>query len=400
MKETRIHVKSEGKYWDFAEPKKDSAFYNLWLASEQFLESCQSEKRPLVDFFDALSSKPFKLKQGFLEFWIPTYLFIKRDDFALYGDQGYIPEINESILYLFTRNVKEFYIKTFDVRGVKLNLYNRYRQFLQLKKEAKASNKSFIESIRPFLVLYKQLPEYTKKTNRLNPETLAIRKAIENSQDPEKVFFEDFPRALKTTVKQLSSSKEALENYIGNLQGVIRELRTSLDELIDRIELFLVKEALGDKKLKFPDYKVILQKRYHGLKEHQLLQKQRTLLMRINSPLDDRKSWIASITSAIIGKAIEHLSDEDEEILKDRLLFSIQEMDNLSEIDNQRKEEGEEIIKLDITTYNGLSKNIIRMPKGKQAEAKKQLLETKKSLGSDKRINVVVLTQLLKDRLK
>ena len=122
--------------------------------------------------------------------------------------------------------------------------------------------------------------------------------------------------------------------------------------------------------------------------------------MRINSPLDDRKSWIASITSAIIGKAIEHLSDEDEEILKDRLLFSIQEMDNLSEIDNQRKEEGEEIIKLDITTYNGLSKNIIRMPKGKQAKAKKQLLETKKSLGSDKRINVVVLTQLLKDQLK
>lgn len=400
LKETKIHQKSEGKYWDFAELRKDSAFYNLWQESEQFLESCQSEKRPLSSFFDTLSAKPFKLKQGFLEFWIPTYLFIKRDDFALYGDQGYVPEINESILYLFTRNAKEFYIKTFDVRGVKLNLYNRYRQFLQLKKEAKASNKSFIESIRPFLVLYKQLPEYTKRTNRLNPETLAIRRAIENSQDPEKVFFEDFPKALKTNVKQLSSSKEALENYIANLQGVIRELRTNLDELIDRIELFLVKEALGDKKLKFPDYKIILQDRYQALKEHQLLQKQRTFLMRINSPLDDRKSWITSITHAVVGKAIEHLTDEDEEILKDRLLFSIQEMDNLSEINNHQKEEGEEIVKLDITTHDGLSKNIIRLPKGKQAEARKQFLEIKKSLGIDKRINVVILTQLLKDQLK
>jgi hypothetical protein len=400
LKETQIHLKSEGKYWDFAELRKDSAFYNLWQASEQFLESCQSEKRPLSAFFDTLSAKPFKLKQGFLEFWIPTYLFIKRDDFALYGDHGYVPEINESILYLFTRNAKEFNIKTFDVRGVKLNLYNRYRQFLQLTKEAKASNKSFIESIRPFLVLYKQLPEYTKRTNRLNPETLAIRRAIENSQDPEKVFFEDFPKALKTNVKQLSSSKEALENYIANLQGVIRELRTSLDELIDRIELFLVKEALGDKKLKFPDYKVILQKRYQGLKEHQLLQKQRTFLMRINSPLDDRKSWITSVTHAVVGKGIEHLSDEDEEILKDRLLFSIQEMDNLSEISNEQKEEGEEVVKLDITSHDGLSKNIIRLPKGKQAETKKQFLETKKSLGSDKRINVIILTQLLKDQLK
>ncbi len=401
LKETKIHKRQDGKYWDFDEPQKNhSTLHNLWQASETFLESCQVERKPLTSFFDELSQRPLKLKQGFLEFWIPTYLFIKRDDFALFGDQGYVPEINESILYMFTRNAKEFYIKTFDVRGVKLNLYNRYRQFLQLKKEHKASNKSFIESIRPFLALYKQLPEYTKKTNRLNPETLAIRKAIENSQDPEKVFFEDFPRALKTSVKQLSSSKETLENYIANLQEVIRELRTALDDLVDRVEIFLVKEALGDKKLKFPDYKILLQKRYEGLKEHQLLSKQKTFLMRVNSPLTDRKSWIVSITHALLGKPIEQLKDEDEDILKDRLLFAIQEMDNLSEISILHKDEGEEIIKLDITTEEGLSRNIIRLPKGKQEEAKKRIKEIKKALGNDKRVNVAILTQLLKDQLK
>ena len=250
------------------------------------------------------------------------------------------------------------------------------------------------------MTLYKQLPEYTKRTNRLNPETLAIRKAIENSQDPEKVFFEDFPKALKTSIKELSSSKEALEVYIANLQEVIRELRTSLDELIDRIELFLTKEVLGDKKLNFPAYKILLQNRYTTLKEHQLLQRQKTLLMRINSPLDDRKSWITSITHAIVGKPIEHLKDEDEELLKDRILFAIQEMDNLCEIHAHHVDEGEEVVKLDITTYEGLTKNIIRLPKGKQTDAKKQLAAVKRSLGTDKRVNVVILTQLLKDQLK
>lgn len=400
LKETGIHKKQEGKAWDFEEPTGRSVFQELWQASEAFLASCESERKPLTNFFDELSQSPFKLKQGLLEFWIPTFLFIKRDDFALFGDQGYIPEINESILYLFTRSTKEFYIKTFDVRGVKLNLYNRYRQFLQLKKENKASNKSFIESIRPFIVLYKQLPEYTKKTNRLNPETLAIRKAIENSQDPEKVFFEDFPKALKTNVKQLSTSKDALESYIANLQGVIRELRTSLDDLIDRIELFIIKEALGNKKLRFPEYKDILQKRYKGLKEHQLLPKQKAFLMRVNSPLDDRKSWINSIVHALVNKPVEQLKDEDEEILKDRLLFAIEEMDNLSELSNQQKNEGEEIIKFDLTTEDGLTKNIIRLPKSKQTEAKKQIAEIKKILVTDKRVNISVLTQLLKDQLK
>lgn len=400
LRETKIHVKSDDGTWEFSEPSKRSAFYHLWQASEEFLTSCQVEKRPLTAFYEALSQKPFKLKQGFLEFWIPTYLFIKRDDYALFGDQGYMPEINEAILYLFTRNAKEFYIKTFDVRGVKLNLYNRYRQFLQLQKEPRASNKSFIESIRPFLVLYKQLPDYTKKTNRLSPETLAIRKAIENSQDPEKVFFEDFPKALKTDIKQLSTSKETLENYIANLQTAIRELRTALDELVERIEYFLTKEVLGDKKLKFPEYKTILQTRYSSLKEHQLLSKQRTFLMRINSPLDDRKSWVASITHAVLNKPIEQIKDEDEELLKDKLLFMVQEMDNLSEIQSQKREEGEQIIKLDLTTEEGLIKNFIRIPKSKKEEAKKLQTEIKKHLGKDKRVNIATLSELLKDQLK
>lgn len=399
LRETKLHIPNKTE-WDFVESATNSPFAELWTASEEFLESCKAERRPVGDFFDQLSKRPFKMKQGFLEFWIPTFLFIKRDDFALFGDQGYIPELNDTILYLLNRNTKEFTIKTFDVRGVKLNLYNRYREFLQLDKSKKVSNHSFIESIRPFLVLYKQLPEYSRKTSRLSPETLAIRKAIENSQDPEKVFFEDFPKALKTDIKHLSASKESLENYIANLQGAIRELRIAVDELSDRIELFIVSEIMGNKKIKFPAYKEILQSRYSGLKEHQLLAKQKSFLMRINSPLDDRKSWIASIVHAVIGKTLETLRDEEEEILKDRLLFMVQEMDNLSELSAQHQNDQEELIKLDLTTSEGLSKNIIRVPAGKKDEIRKQTLEIKKILGKDKRVNLAILSQLLKDLLK
>lgn len=400
LKEPMIHTRSDEGLWDFSEPKEGTAFHNLWKASEQFLESCRMERRPLTAFFDLLTERPFKLKQGFLEFWIPTFLFIKRDDFALYGDQGYIPEINESILYLFTRNAKEFHIKTFDVRGVKLNLYNRYRQFLQLRKETKASNRSFVESIRPFLVLYKQLPEYTKRTTRLSSETLAIRRAIENSQDPEKVFFEDFPKALRTSIKELSSSKEALEKYISNLHEALRELRSNLEELIDRIETFLVSEVLGDQRLKFPTYKILLQNRYKDVKEHRLLPKQKAFMMRINSPLDDRKSWIVSIAHALLGKPLDQIKDEEEDILKDRLLFAVQEMDNLCEIHNQDDHDQEEIVKLDITTSAGLFRNTVRLSKDKQTEANQKVVQLSKSLGTDKRMNIVILTQLLKDQLK
>lgn len=400
LRETNLHVKADAKTWDFVEPTKRSSFFELWQASEAFLESCKSEKRPLTDFFHALSQKPFKMKQGFLEFWIPTFLFIKRDDFALFGDKGYVPELNDSIIYLLTRNTSEFFIKTFDVRGVKLNLYNRYREFLQLSKAKSISNKSFIESIRPFLVLYKQLPEYARTTKRLSPETIAIRTAIENSQDPERVFFEDFPRALKTDIKKLSSSKDALEIYIANLQNAIRELRTCVDDLTDRIELYYTKEVLGNRKLKFPEYKEVLQKRYSHLKEHQLHAKEKTFLMRINSPLDDRKSWIASIIHAVAGKPLENLRDEDEEIAKDRLLFLVQELDSLSELAKEKHGEGEELIKLDLTTEAGLTKSVIRIPSEKKTEVKKLSQELKKLLSKDKRVNLASLSELMRELLK
>lgn len=400
LKETKIHVADGNGYWDFAENLKGSSFEKLWQASEDFLESCKNERRPVSAFFEVLAQRPFKLKQGFLEFWIPTFLFIKRDDFALFGDQGYVPELNDSILYLINRNTKEFSIKTFDVRGVKLNLYNRYRDFLQLSKEKKVSNKSFIESIKPFLVLYKQLPEYARTTMRLSPETISIRRAIEHSEDPERVFFEDFPKALKTDIKHLANSQEELEAYIANLQTAIRELRTCTGELTNRIEQFLVEEAIGNKKLKFPAYKNLLSERYADLKEHRLLPKQKSFLMRVNSPLDDRQSWITSVVHAVMNKNLEALRDEEEELLKDRLLHLIQEMDNLSEIAANQVDEKDEVVKVDITTSTGLSKNIVHIPSNKKGEIKKRVDEIKKLLEKDKRINLAILSELLKDQLK
>ncbi|MBI3235147.1 MAG: hypothetical protein HYZ42_14120 [Bacteroidetes bacterium] len=116
--------------------------------------------------------------------------------------------------------------------------------------------------------------------------------------------------------------------------------------------------------------------------------------------MDDRKSWIASIVHAVIGKTLETLRDEDEEILKDRLLFMVQEMDNLSELSTHHQNDQEELIKLDLTTSEGLSENIIRVPTGKKEEIRKQTLEIKKLLGKDKRVNLAILSQLLKDQLK
>src|SRR5690606_9115683 len=103
------------------EPHNENGFYDLWSASVAFLESAKLSKRNVSEFVEILSNKPFKLKQGFIDFWIPTFLFIKRDEYALFNESIYTPVINEDILERLAKVPDDFEVKSFALEGVKLD---------------------------------------------------------------------------------------------------------------------------------------------------------------------------------------------------------------------------------------------------------------------------------------
>lgn len=165
---------------------KHSSFNKLWKASDKFLESAKSEQKTISEFVEILSKRPFKLKQGLIDFWVPTFLFIRREDFAIFNEKGYIPTLSDENLELIAKYPQSYSIKTFAIEGVKLDIFNSYRAFLNQSKESKFDNNSFIETIKPFIVFYKQLPEYSKQTKRLSAAALKIRQAIATSKDQKK----------------------------------------------------------------------------------------------------------------------------------------------------------------------------------------------------------------------
>src|SRR5690606_20944416 len=106
---------------------KKSSFNELWKVSEKFIESAKSEQRSIDEFVSILSKRPLKLKQGFIDFWIPTFLFLRRDDFAMFNNDGYLPSLTDDNLELIAKNPEDYSIKTFDIEGVKLDIFNSYR---------------------------------------------------------------------------------------------------------------------------------------------------------------------------------------------------------------------------------------------------------------------------------
>jgi ribosomal protein S15P/S13E len=379
---------------------KQSSFSRLWKASEKFLESAKTEQKNLSEFAHILGKRPFKLKQGLIDFWIPTFLFLKRDDYALFKNGVYIPSLSEENMDLISKNPAEFSVKAFDVGGVKLDIFNSYRTFLSQSTELKFDNGSFIETIKPFISFYKDLPEYSRQTMRLSPAALKIRQAIVKSKDPEQTFFEAFPDALGVSVGLLQKDKSRLQSYTTLLQNAVRELRTSYDELVKRFEDFICTEFVG-KHVGFEEYKQHLLNRFSQLKKHLLLANQRTFVQRIDSALDDKKSWLNSIAQAAVGKTLTQFTDDDEILLYEKFKAMILELDSLttiSRVDIDEKNEDVIGVKID-TFFSAINPKIVRMPRSKLHEVEHLKSLLKKRLGNDKTANIAAVLNLLKELL-
>ena len=282
-----------------------------------------------------------------------------------------------------------------------MDIFNSYRIFLNQQEEEKLTGSNFIETIKPFLTFYRDLPDYAKNTVQLSKEARQIRDAIATSKDPEKTFFEDFPLALGFSFDDIQNSEPDLQRYILKLQGAIKELRTAYDGLVGRLEDFIQTDIIADPLL-FDEYKVQLQQRYKKLRRHLLLPAQKTFIQRLDSKLDDKKAWLNSIVQALIGTTLEKMKDEDEVLLYDRFKYMILSLDTLTKISKaDYKEDKEEIFDLQISSFvDGVNNQLIRLPKARQNEVTEIEDMLKLGLSKDRMLNIAALTNLLKDLIK
>ncbi|MBK8330506.1 MAG: hypothetical protein IPL09_13835 [Bacteroidetes bacterium] len=376
-----------------------NSFNYLWKESVDFLHSAKSNRRNISDLIDILSKEPFKLKKGLIEFWIPTFLFLTRDDFAIFQDDMFMATFTEEVLVLISKKPEGFSIKSFDIQGPKLDIFNCYRDYFGLEQKTKGSKSSFIETVKPFLTFYRDLPLYAKQTQRLTSNTLMLRDFIAKSKDPEKLLFQELPTAYG--YKETDFSKPAtITEYTNLIKSSIKELRSCYDDLVGRFESFLLDEYF-EEGLDFEIYQKKFQFRYKHLRRHLLMPNQKSFVQRIDSQIDDKKAWLNSLVFGVIGNTLEKITDEQEKVLYDNTKNLIAEIDSLNTLSKEDFDENtEKVFNLKIDTFNQHTKDkTIRIPQKKN----KQVIETeknvKKQLSNDKITDIAVLINLLNELL-
>lgn len=350
LKNTGLHTGS-----GFADVPSHDGIMSLWDASMRFLKSTVGKQRKVSELIKILSAQPFKLKQGFLDFWIPTFLFIKRQDFALYdANRGaYIPNVDMLFFELLQKHPADYAIKAFEVDGVRLDFFNQYRRFVNLGEEFDITTQSFIETIKPFLFFYKKLNDYTKQTRKFtHKSTMRFRDVLATAKDPEKAFFEDLPEALGFT-KRLKENAD-IEEYGNVIQKAVRELRACYAQLIDRLEIRLV-DGLELSSADYNEYIVEIRQRLSNVKLHLLTDKQKEFYHHVMAEYDNRTLWYQSVCYPILDHKLESLHDEEEDKLADDLVYLFRECEKYADISKKTIADNDVAYSFDMVSNTGAS---------------------------------------------
>jgi hypothetical protein len=402
LKQNGFHRAIDG-HWQLAEPTTES-FGAIWAIFIAFLHSAKQAKRSLQDLVEQLAVKPFKVKKGLVDFLLPLFLLVKKENYALYY-QGtrFIPELTIDTLELLIRKPADYSIKAFNIEGLRLEVFNHYRDLLSQATSDTLSSKSFIDTIVPFLTFYRDLPVFAQKTNKITKEAQRLREAITKATDPEKSFFEDFPQAIGYSMAELNKESEKLNVYFDELRHAIKEIQLSYDALLERYESYITTEVLGlRKEMTFEAWREKLQQRFKQVKAHVMAPHLKTFLQRINSPLDDKKAWLSSVAQVLLGKSLEQIQDHEEEVLHRKFKDWVEELDNYTDIVKEVNETDlNHAFKIQLTNIGtGTQSRVVKVNKSKfdQVVKKQELMAA--SLTDDKNLNIFILTRMLEEQLK
>ncbi|MDM1508312.1 hypothetical protein HX082_02745 [Myroides odoratimimus] len=355
FKDTNIHrLDSDLGYYQYYAPQEiqgndatNKKFTTLWQECESFLTSATNSRRNLAELYDVLSEAPYKLKKGVRDIWIPAFLIIKKEDYALFHEQsGFIPYIDEEILELVHKNPSKFSIKHYKIEGLKLNLLESYKDLIQVNNNDNLGAKSsFLTVFASFLRFYNSLNEFSKKTKNISNKAIAFRESIDNAKDPEDALFNLFPQALGFTSIDFEKDEEKLEAYIFHIQDAIKQLRGAYDELLNRIETKLKLSFSCEEE--FPAYRDVILNRLKGVKV-ELLEKQSAIFYRrLTSGITERDSWLKSVADVALNKDISRMIDNEESILLSNLEKYSSNI--LSVVDlHQFEEENKEMVSINI----------------------------------------------------
>ena len=232
-------------------------------------------------------------------------------EIALYDEGTYSPKLTFEHLERMVRRPDLFTFQRFRIEGMRATLFNEYSKALFTETRISLTVLGIAKPLTQFVL---GLDDYTQKTRRLSPTTLQVRQAFFLSKSPEKLLFDELPKACGFDAdSDLSGFSETLVNCL-------RELKNAYTELLSYMQSALC-GCLG-----FPDgpsldeLRALLPGRYRGLDEYTVdVKGLKSFIRRITDQYSAGDEWFNGILAFLGQKPAAKWTDQDQDTAEYRL---------------------------------------------------------------------------------
>lgn len=224
-----LHRQLETGEFKFGPPPDDDPL-NLrpvWTAIEDWVFAGSPQQRSVAELFAELSGPPYGLTEGVLPVLLCAFMLANRHETTFYREGTLLPTPGVADWEVLLRRPELFAVVGIRVVGPRAAIVNRLAQGLDTEP-------TVLPVVRELIRRLRTLPEYAWRTQRLAPNTLALRQVVETARTPERLLFHDLPVSLELPrfIGSQEITSSALDEFFVRLNAALQELAQAMPQLI------------------------------------------------------------------------------------------------------------------------------------------------------------------------
>lgn len=234
LKNNGIHKSDDGENFYFSYPNQDSSFYAVWQCTDEFIAQKQGGLIGADEIYQLWQKKPFGIKAGLCDILYVAYIISRSRDLANYIEGEYKPNLQYLLAEYLLKSPKDVGIR--EVSSLKNQQQWIYQLKESLQKEfcgliAEPIDNEPLPIAQALVLVFDKLPSYLQRTNELSSTTKQLRNILKQSNDPNKLLFDDLPNffAVQDSDEQKANRIiDALKEMHDKYPKLVSEINTQL----------------------------------------------------------------------------------------------------------------------------------------------------------------------------
>ncbi|RRA23387.1 ATP-binding protein [Burkholderia cepacia] len=227
LRSTGLHRQDRSSAWRFLAPtaRQAEGFENLWKTTRELFSDVDS-RVSVADVYALWGAPPFGMKQGIQPVVLTAFLLAHKANIAVYKDAMFVPHLTDADIDECLQDPKRFSLRWVAIDEDKNRILNGIAKLLaEIGQRTGAADP--LEAARGLVAMVFNLPEWTRRTQRLGSDAKAVRDMLLKASDPHKVLFVD--------LASLLNAADA-KSYIDALRAPLQELAGAYSKMLATVE--------------------------------------------------------------------------------------------------------------------------------------------------------------------